>query len=73
MGFSLDINKIISHCFFSSIFGNYDCWDKTWIAFIQKAQGTPQKTTILISADGTVSKNDSKLIPPSPKPIPARI
>ena len=38
-----------------------------------KMQGTPQKTAILISDEGTVNKNDSKSIPPNPKPIPARM
>jgi len=38
-----------------------------------KMQGTPQKTAILISEEGTVNRKESKSIPPNPKPIPARI
>ena len=67
---------MLTHCFFSYYFFLSDGgdWSKsTWTALILKMQGTPQKTAILISDEGTVNKNDSKSIPPNPKPIPARI
>lgn len=48
-------------------------FERTCTAFMLKRQGTPQKTAILIYDEGTVSKNDSKSIPPRPKPIPAKI
>ena len=48
-------------------------FERTCTAFMLKRQGTPQKTAILIYDEGTVSKKDSKSIPPRPKPIPARM
>jgi hypothetical protein len=42
------------------------------VAFIANTQGNPQKTAILISELGTVSKKDMKRSPPNPKPTPVR-